>query len=76
MAEIFVWLIAALGAVGGLVLGRLWGSAEGKRVGKLEGERDAMSDKTERTERGRAAVRDGRGAGDPADRLHNNDARW
>ena len=76
MADILIWLIAALGAVGGIVLGRLWGRAEGERVGKLEGERDAMSDKIERTERGRAAVHDGRGAGDPADRLHKNDARW
>ena len=76
MADILIWLIAALGTFGGVVLGRLWGRAEGKRVGKLEGERDAMVDKIERTERGRVAVRDGRGAGDPADRLHNNDARW
>ena len=76
MADILIWLIAALGAVGGVVLGRLWGRAEGKRVGKLEGERDAKSDKTERTKRGRAAVHDGRGAGSPADRLQNNDARW
>ena len=76
MADILLWLIAALGAVGGIMLGRLWGRAEGKRVGKREGERDAMVDKIERTERGRVAVRDGRGAGDPADRLHNNDAHW
>ena len=76
MADILIWLIAALGAFGGVVLGRLWGRAEGKRVGKLEGERDAMADRIKRTERGRVAVRDGRGSGDPADRLHNNDARW
>ena len=76
MADILLWLIAALGAVGGIVLGRLWGCAKGKSLGKLEGERDAMVDKIKRTERGRVAVRDGRGAGDPADRLHNNDARW
>jgi len=76
MADILFWLIAALGAFGGVVLGRLWGRAEGKRVGKLEWERDAMADKIERAERGRVAVRDGRGAGDPADRLHSNDARW
>ena len=76
MADILLWLIAALGAVGGIVLGRLWGRAEGERVGKREGERDAMVDKIERTERGRVAVRDGRGDGDPTDRLHNNDARW
>ena len=76
MADILLWLVAALGAAGGVVLGRLWGRAERKRVGKLEGERDAMVDKIERTERGRVAVRDGRGAGDPAHRLHNNDAYW
>ena len=76
MADILIWLIAALGAFGGVVLGRLWGRAEGKRMGKLEGERDAMADKIERTERGHEAVRDGRGSGDPADRLHNNDAYW
>ena len=76
MADILLWLIAALGAVGGIVLGRLWGRAEGERVGKREGERDAMVDKIERTERGRVAVRDGRGDGDPTDRLHNNDAHW
>lgn len=76
MAEILIWLVAALGAAGGIVLGRLWGHAKGKRLGKLEGERDAMWDKIERAERGRKAVRDGRGSGDPAHRLHNNDARW
>lgn len=76
MADILLWLIAAHGAVGGIVLGRLWGRAEGERVGKREGERDAMVDKIERTERGRVAVRDGRGDGDPTDRLHNNDAHW
>ena len=76
MADILIWLIAALGAVGGVVLGRLWGRAEGKRVGKLEGERDAVADENERTERGRKAVQVGRGTGDPADRLHDNDAHW
>jgi hypothetical protein len=76
MADILIWLIAAVGAFGGVVLGRLWGRAEGKRVGKLEGERDAVADENERTERGRKAVQVGRGSGDPAHRLHNNDARW
>ena len=76
MADILIWLVAALGAAGGIVLGRLWGRAKGKRLVKLEGERDAMVDKIERTERGRVAVRDGRGSGDPAERLHDNEARW
>lgn len=76
MADLLIWLIAALGAVGGVVLGRIWGQVEGKRTGKREAERDAMEDKSKRVERGQAAVRDGRGAGDPADRLRRNDGRW
>ncbi len=76
MADLLIWLVAAIGAVGGVVLGRVWGRVEGKRAGKREAERDAMEDKSKRVERGRAAVRDGRGAGDPADRLRRNDGRW
>jgi uncharacterized membrane-anchored protein YhcB (DUF1043 family) len=76
MADLLIWLVAALGAVGGVVLGRVWGRAEGERAGKREAERDAMEDKSERVERGRDAVRDGRGIGDPADRLRRNDGRW
>ena len=76
MAEFVIWLVAALGAVGGVVLGRVWGRAEGEREGKREAERDAMEDKSKRVGRGREAVRDGRGAGDPADRLRRNDGRW
>jgi len=48
MAEFLIWLIAALGAVGGVILGRVWGRAEGERLGKREAERDAMEDKSER----------------------------
>jgi hypothetical protein len=76
MADLLIWLVAALGAVGGVVLGRDWGRVEGERAGKREAERDAMEDKSERVERGRDAVRNGRGAGDPADRLRRNDGRW
>lgn len=76
MADLLIWLIAALGAVGGVVLGRIWGQVGGKRTGKREAERDAMEDKSKRVERGRDAVRDGRGVGDPADRLRRNDGRW
>jgi uncharacterized membrane-anchored protein YhcB (DUF1043 family) len=76
MADFLIWLVAAFGAVGGVVLGRLWGRFEGKRTAKWEEERDAMEDKNERVEIGRDAVRDGRGAGDPVDRLRHNDARW
>ena len=76
MADLLIWLVAALGAVGSMVLGRLWGRAEGECVGKREAERDAIEDKNKRVERGRDAVRDGRSAGDPADRLRRNDGRW
>jgi uncharacterized membrane-anchored protein YhcB (DUF1043 family) len=76
MADLLIWLVAAIGAVGGILLGLVWGRVEGKRAGKREAERDAMEDKSERVERGRDAVRDGRGAGDPADRLRRNDGRW
>ncbi|MEM0935169.1 MAG: hypothetical protein AAGJ91_04590 [Pseudomonadota bacterium] len=76
MADFLIWLVAALGAVGGVVLGRVWGRVEGERAGKREAERDAMEDKNKRLERGRDAVRDGRGAGVPADRLRSNDGRW
>ena len=76
MAEFLIWLVAALGAIGGVVLGRLWGRFEGKRTAKREEERDAMEDKNERVEIGRDAVHDGRGAGDPVDRLRRNDAYW
>jgi len=76
MAELLIWLVAALGAVGGVALGRVWGGIEGKRKGKQEAERDATEDKSERVERGRDAVRGGRGAGDPADRLRRNDGNW
>lgn len=76
MAEFLIWLVAALGAVGGVVLGRVWGREEGERAGKREAERDAMEETIGRVERGRDAVRDGRGAGDPADRLRRNDGNW
>jgi hypothetical protein len=76
MADLLIWLVAALGAVGGVVLARVWGRVEGKRAGKREAERDAMDDTVEKVERGRDAVRDGRGAGDPAERLRRNDGRW
>ncbi len=76
MTDFLIWLVAALGAVGGVVLGRLWGHAEGKRAGKREAERDALEGTLERMERGRDAVRDGRDAGDPVERLRRNDGAW
>ena len=75
MAEVLIWLVAALGALGGLMLGRIWGRVEGKRRGKREAERDAYEDTLGKLEAGRKAVRDGRNA-DPAERLRRNDGRW
>ncbi len=76
MADFLIWLVAALGAVGGVVLGRIWGRVEGKRAGNREFERDAMENTLEKLEAGRRAVRDGRDAGDPAQRLRHNDGAW
>ncbi|MAM39767.1 MAG: hypothetical protein CL949_14980 [Erythrobacter sp.] len=76
MADFLIWLVAALGTVGGIVLGRVWGRVEGKRAGKREAEHDAWEDTIGKVERGRDAVRDGRGAGDPAERLRRNDGAW
>lgn len=76
MAEFLIWLVAALGAVGGAVLGRVWGRLEGRRAGKQEAERDAIENKNERVQRGRDALREGRDAGDPAERLRRNDGAW
>lgn len=76
MIDIFIWLIAVLGAVGGIFLGRFWGRSEGKHAGKQEAEYDALEDTIERMGRGREAVRDGRNAGDPAERLRKNDGKW
>ncbi len=77
MPEFLIWMMTALGAVGGVVLGRLWGRFEGRRAGKREAERDALEDIHERMERGRAAVAEGRAGGDdPAERLRRNDGAW
>jgi uncharacterized membrane-anchored protein YhcB (DUF1043 family) len=76
MADFLNWLVAALGTVGGIVLGRVWGRVEGRRAGKEEAERDALENTIGRIERGRDAVRVGRDAGDPAERLRHNDGAW
>ncbi len=75
MAEFLIWLVAALGALGGVVLGRFWGRVEGKRQGKREAEHDEMEETLGKLEVGRKAVRDGRDS-DPAERLRRNDGAW
>lgn len=42
---------------------------------KREVERDVMEDTLDRVQKGRDAVRDGRGS-DPAERLRKNDGKW
>lgn len=42
---------------------------------KHEVERDVMEDTLDRVQKGRDAVRDGRGS-DPAERLRKNDGKW
>jgi len=76
MTEILIWGIGAMAALAGVVLGRFWGRVEGKRAGREEAYQDAQRSQTKRMERGRQAVRDGRGAGDPSERLRDNDAAW
>ena len=76
MMDVLIWLIAALSTVGGVVLGRAWGRIMGKRGGKREAQANALQDTTDRVARGRDALRDGRDAGDPAQRLHENDDAW
>ena len=69
---------AALGGVAAIVaviLARWQGRSQGRREGRKEAETDALKDTRDRVERGREAVRDGRGD-DPADRLRRNDGRY
>ena len=75
MADFLIWLIAALGAAGGVVLGRIWGRVEGMREGRKEAERDAYEETLGKLEAGRKAVGDGRDL-DPAERLRRNDGAW
>jgi uncharacterized membrane-anchored protein YhcB (DUF1043 family) len=76
MTDILIWVIGALAAVGGVILGRLLGQAEGKRAGREEAYQDELHDQTGRLDTGRKAVAKGRDAGTPADRLRDNDGAW
>ena len=69
-------MVGVVGMVLGAAIGRWWGRTEGRREGKQEAIGDALRDKDSRLDRGREALRDGRGAGDPAERLRKNDGRW
>lgn len=76
MADLVLWVVAALCGIAGVALGRLWGGGEGRRAAARELEAEARRDVAERMARGRAAVLDGRDVGDPAERLRRNDGRW
>jgi hypothetical protein len=68
-------IIGPLGAALGAVIAVALAYFRGKSAGKKGAEHDAMQDTFDRLEKGRDAVRDGRGH-DPADRLRKNDQRW
>lgn len=68
-------ILGPLGAILGAIVGAAVLFFGGKSVGKKGAENDAMRDAGERTERGRDAVRTGRGD-DPSERLRRNDGKW
>lgn len=74
-----MWIVdLILGPLGALLAAILAGGGAylaGKSKGKQETQADAMQDTHERLDKGRNAVRDGRGA-DPSERLRENDGRW
>ena len=76
MTEILIAIIAAVVSGLSLHLGRLWGRAEGRSIEReqLKDEVDART--SQRVDNGRAALGAGRAAGDPAERLRQNDGRW
>ena len=81
MTDILGALFGPLGGIiaGGaaLVIALLFGRWQGGKRAQDGQERKAMQDATERQDRGRQAVRDGRDSGgDPDERLRRNDGRW
>ncbi|TQE92564.1 MAG: hypothetical protein FKY71_19790 [Spiribacter salinus] len=68
-----------LGLLGAAVLAVIGAWFAGQRKGRRDEHRDAISeamrDEKERLQKGRDAVRDGRGS-DPDERLRDNDGRW
>jgi hypothetical protein len=66
------WL-AALGAALAVVLAAYF---HGRRSGAADQMVQDAEETAERVERGREALRDGRDAGDPDERLRRNDGRW
>jgi hypothetical protein len=48
----------------------------GRAAGRADAQTEALEDDARRMEAGRAAVRDGRDAGTPDERLRRNDGQW
>lgn len=68
-------ILGPLGAALGAIVAVALAYFRGKSAGKKGAEHDAMQDTLDRVQKGRDAVRDGRGR-NPADRLRENDGRW
>lgn len=68
-------IVGPLGAALGAIIAVALAYFRGKSAGKKGAENDAMQDTFNRLEKGRDAVRDGRGR-DAADRLRSNDGKW
>ncbi len=69
-------LKAAVAAVAIAIAAIVAAFQRGAAKGRRQKENEANVKTLEALETGREAVRDGRSAGDPADRLRKNDGRW
>jgi len=75
IGTILDFVIGPIGAALGAVVAVMVAYFRGKSAGKKGAEHDAMQDTFDRLEKGRDAVRDGRGR-DADDRLRSNDGKW
>jgi hypothetical protein len=84
MVHVSAILDAVLGPLGGLLAGIVavlgaWlvGKRQGAQSARVAAEMEGLRDATERQDRGRQAVQDGRDSGlSPDDRLRRNDGDW
>jgi hypothetical protein len=73
MTDLLTLILGALAGLIALVV-TYW---RGRSDGRTKSQSEALKDAVDRTEQGRAAVRDGRASGDsPVDRLRKNDGKW
>lgn len=68
-------LVSALVGIAGFIVAIGAAFFGGRKAGRKGAQADAMQDTLDRVDRGRDAVRDGRGD-NPADRLRRNGAEW